>query len=93
MRKLIFLFSSFLVFSCGNSETVTVSREEYNKLKNIPPPREVIINEEYYEIKVASDGHEYYSQIVDKGGYVVGYIWLHYIDCKFCAKNKNSNNR
>jgi len=83
MRKLIFLFSSFLVFSCGNSETVTVSKEEYNRLKNIPPPKIITFSEgqKNKEVVVASDGHEYYQQQVE---YYI--IYLHYIDCKLCAK-------
>jgi len=93
MKKItVVLISSFL-FSCGNSEKVEISKEEYNKLKGLENPRKVNFTESQSDQRItkASDGHDYYSQRV--GGYSAQYIWLHYIECEKCKKSaKNENN-
>lgn len=87
IKSVIIFFCSFLLFSCGNSENIEMSKEEYNKLKNIPPPRVLSVGyQENETITTGSDGHEYYSQEVGMSGYAVGSIYIHYIDCEFCAK-------
>lgn len=87
MNKLISIFGLFLIFSCKNSETIEIDKAEYNKLKNLPPERILTIgNQEDRKILVGSDNHEYYAQKVGMSGYAIGDIYLHYVDCKFCAK-------
>ena len=87
MRKIISIIGLFLLFSCVNSETVEISKEEYNKLKNLPPERILTVGtQQGCTIVVASDKHEYYAQEVGMSGYATGAIYLHYVDCKFCAK-------
>lgn len=91
MRKLVFLFSSFLVFSCGNSETLTISKEEYNKLKGVKQseyPKYFKLNDSGLSITnsdgivLGSDGHEYL--VISWGRNTMDVE--HYVDCKFCAK-------
>ena len=89
MRKISLTLVSVLLFSCGNNE-VTISKEEYNKLKGVKHseyPKSLKLNGEDYSIILGSDGHEYYNQIVGKSGYATGDIWLHYIGCKKCVNS------
>lgn len=87
IKSVIIIFCSFLLISCGNSDSVKMSKSEYLKLKGLPPERELIVGEqEYCKITTASDNHEYYSQEVGMSGYAIGDIYIHYIDCKFCAR-------
>jgi hypothetical protein len=87
LKKLAVLVSLFLFFSCGNSESIKISKQEYNELKNLPPERVLILGKQVgCKIITASDNHEYYSQEVGMAGYATGDIYLHYINCEFCAK-------
>ena len=82
MRKLIFLVP-FLIFSCGESEKVEITKEEYNKLKGSEYPKKVTIDDEDWEITLGSDGHEY----CDNNG-ISWYICFHYPECKKCKQNE-----
>lgn len=85
MKKLIFIVSLCLLFSCKRSNYIEISEEEYNKLRDLPPKEFLEIGEyDDNSIVVGSDGHQYYSQIV--GGYARTYIYIHYVDCKLCIK-------
>ena len=88
MKKLALISSLFLLFSCGDDETVTIDKQEYNRLKGIKPseyPKEVTIDEMTWDLTLGSDGHDYCS---NGGGNA--YVCFHYVDCKLCAKrNKN----
>lgn len=76
-----FCFIIFLI-GCG-SDKVTISKEEYKKLKGdtIKPeyPKSVIIDGHTWEVTLGSDGHEY----VDNNAHQE-YICMHWIECKKC---------
>lgn len=89
MKNFIFsILVALLVSSCN--ESVTISKEEYNKLKGdtFKPeyPKTVnIINapkfaDTEFVVYLGSDGHEYQkhkeSHVLDQ--------WSHYADCKKC---------
>jgi hypothetical protein len=88
MKKVVLISSLFLFFSCGNEETVTIDKQEYNKLKGIKPseyPKKITIDGRDWDITLGSDGHEYCDNNRGKA-----YVCFHYVDCKLCAKrNKN----
>jgi hypothetical protein len=82
--KLALLSSLFLIFSCGNSETVIIDKQEYYKLKGIKPseyPKQITIDDMTWEISLGSDGHEYCHN-----GEGNANVCFHYVDCKFCTK-------
>ena len=86
MRKISLILVSVLLFSCGNSEEVSISKEEYNRLKDIKPleyPKEIIIDEDTWDITLSSDGHEYCS----KNRRSSSYVCFHYIECKKCVNS------
>ena len=89
MKKLITILSVLFLFSCN--ESVTISKEEYDKLKGdtIKPeyPKLVRITEYErdikYEISLGSDGHEYMSNCISCNWKVL----IHHPDCKKCKKD------
>ena len=91
MKKLAMLISSLLLFSCGNSENVEISKEEYNKLKGVTkkslgsfPYQKV---DELYVIELDSCEYIIYNAFLNKDGAIT-----HKGNCKFCAKRKETNN-
>lgn len=86
MKYIIIL--SLLLFSCNDN--VTISKEEYNKLKGVVKPeypKELIIGNSGYSktkflIELGSDGHEYANNEEYHG-----YVCFHYVDCKKCKKD------
>lgn len=93
--SLITLFTLLMV-SCGPDDTVTIPKEEYQKLKGdtIKPeyPREVYwINSlnSYGNNQIAKvikiENHEY---LIGEGyGSTHSFFLIHYPDCKFCKKD------
>lgn len=88
MKNLILIFISLFIFSCNNDQ-VSISKDEYNRLKNIKVvkpeyPKTVTIKtpagNEGFEIYLGSDGHEYQNG---------RYSWNHYIECVKCKKQNN----
>ena len=94
MSKVISILGLFLIFSCGNEDTIEINKAEYNKLKNLPPERILTVGtQQGCTIVVASDKHEYYAQEVGMSGYATGAIYLHYVDCKFCEKRLKADGK
>jgi len=90
MKNLIYLIGlTILVASCGNTDNVTIPKDEYNKLKGIPLPikpeypKRLKINDGWNELQakvLISDSCEYI-------GYAIGtnYAFMtHKGNCKFC---------
>lgn len=77
MKQLIILLLITTFISCGNGN-VSISKEEYNKLKGIPPKRQFKVDGKTYTIFSGSDGHEYYEVWFYNTGY------LHYPGCLLC---------
>jgi len=87
----------FLTIGCKdeNKSLVTISKEEYIKLKGetIKPeyPKYLMIgdhntnntNKTKFLIELGSDGHEYAHNV---DGVYDGYVCFHYPDCKKCIK-------
>ncbi len=84
MKKRIsyFLLIVFLIQSC-NSDDVTISKEEYLKLKK-DTTKYLIVNETEYLIYTGSDGHQYYGTQLGTGGYGFSEKHFHLPDCKKC---------
>lgn len=90
MKKLIALPALLLLLSCGNSETVTIPKNDYQKLigDTIKPkyPKKVFINSNSgdnvkdFEVFLGSDGHEYQSH----GESHIANQWTHYAGCELC---------
>jgi len=83
-----FLLTSFL-FSCENSDTVTISKETYDKLRGVEGS---IVN--LGEFTTGKHKRDLYIIIIDSCEYV-GYLnqshgdlLTHKGNCKFCAKRK-----
>jgi hypothetical protein len=77
--------------SCGNSDNVTISKDEYNKLKGVPAP---IVPEYPKRIKIFDDWNNPVTKIllVDSCEYFAyglesqyGFM-CHKGNCKFCQK-------
>ena len=93
MKKLTLTSSLFLLFSCGNNDTVTIDKQEYNRLKGVksseyPKDFKIITSMNCFTsgVVLGSDGHEYLITDKCSNGQNVD----HYVDCKLCAKrNKN----
>ena len=70
MNKLIIIVLLATLFGCGNKNTVTLSKEEYSKLKvdtiKPVPPKTFKVDNSEYSILTGSDGHEYYSMLIAK---------------------------
>lgn len=81
MRKIFLILTAFLAFSCGNSEQVVISKEEYNVLKGIKNDSVLYIDGVKFKITKGSDGHDYYTHYWSHGATVE-----HLIDCRFCTK-------
>ena len=86
MKKLITILSVLFLFR--NNESITISKEEYNKLKkDIESTKLIQINEKgntrEYRISVGSDGHEYMTNCINCDWKVL----IHYPDCKKCKKD------
>lgn len=94
MKKLIkLLLIGLIVSSCSDSNSVTIPKEEYNKLKSdiIKPeyPKSFKFKEPSfkanwvnYAIILGEDNHEY---LVNSGGN--SFVLIHYPDCKKCKKD------
>ena len=92
MKNILIILTLFL-FSCN--ESVTISKEEYNKLKGdtFKPeyPKHITIytgvNKNYNnlegDIYLSSDGHEYLITNIGVHSQTVG----HYIECKKCKRD------
>ena len=90
MKKLIYLIGlTILISSCGNSDNVTIPKDEYNKLKGVPVP----IKPEYPKPLKINDGfNNPICNIVESDGCEYISLWLgsnagvftHKGNCKFC---------
>lgn len=86
------LLLATVVFFIGcRDNTVTLSKEEYNKLvkkDTVKPlyPKSIKIGDRFdWEIILGSDGHEYCNN--DGGN---AYVCFHYVDCIKCKNKKDS---
>ena len=87
MKRLILL--ALLITSCSTDD-VTITKEEYNRLKGIKPP--VIRNVTFpkdasasmldWKIITGSDGHDYLENNGNSG-----FIMMHYVECKKCESD------
>lgn len=91
MKKLIFIILIGL-FSC-NDNSVTISKQEYNKLTGGKLPKYFSVNSITYTVYTGSDGHEYYEMRVGTGGYSYGNRHFHYPDCEKCKKRDTLKNK
>jgi hypothetical protein len=87
MKKILLISSLFLLFSCGNNDTVTIDKQEYNKLKGVK--QNVIGKFPYGEMDdlsvVEIDSCEY---IVCNAFRRKDITITHKGNCKLCAKRK-----
>ena len=89
MKKLTTILLLFTLLSCGD-DTVTLSKDEYNRLKGIKPKTKRTItfpdgsqaNDCDWEITESSDGHDYLENNAGNG-----YIIMHYVECNKCKKD------
>jgi hypothetical protein len=88
MKNLI-LFICLLVFVSCEIETVTIPKDEYNRLKGIkgssyPKPYEMYGDSHDFSWKIllGEDGHEY----LENQGYD-SYVLIHFPSCNKCAKD------
>lgn len=90
MKNILIILTLFL-FSCNDN--VTISKEEYNKLKGdtVKPeyPKHLIIgylnkSRNEFLIELGSDGHEYAHNI---NSYFEAYVCFHWVDCKKCKRD------
>ena len=90
-KTIIYLLTILLFASCNNSNTITISQEEYKQLKGdtIKPeyPKEFSVNNTVYHIYLGSDKHEYYGFRIGTGGYSSEFNYVHYHDCVKCKKD------
>lgn len=88
MKKLIFILLIGL-FSC-NDDNVTISKEEYYKLKgdtsSLKYPKFFTVNDQKYEIYLGSDNHEYYGMYIATSAYHGYDRHFHYPDCEKCRR-------
>ena len=87
MKKLVLIVIPFLIFSCGNSDSILISREEYNKVKGIEEPKTFTVPDVTTGVfqTIVIDSCEYLF-LVDGGGYNGGQTITHKGNCKFCEK-------
>lgn len=86
MKRILITLALF-VTSC--SDDVTLSKEEYNKLKGIKTleyPKPFYFDDEYlmywdWHISLGADGHEY---LYNQGGNSTSLVVTHNSDCKKC---------
>ena len=90
MNKLIIIIVITILLGCGSKNTVTLSKEEYSKLKGDtikPIPTKTFKVDNYeYPILTGSDGHEYYRMLIAIAGYECSNRHFHYPDCIKCKK-------
>jgi hypothetical protein len=91
MKKVIFLLGLIILTSCGNSDNVTISKDQYNQLKGIPEqikpeyPKIIKIHDNWNnpEIKIRLiDGCEYFTYYVSSNAGIM----CHKGNCKFCQQ-------
>lgn len=79
------LLGTFLVWGCGDSDNVTISKREYWALKGdstaLKYPKEFTVNGRTYAVNLGTDGHEYYSMRIATGGYTNEARDFHYPGC------------
>jgi hypothetical protein len=85
MKKII-AFICFISLSSCNSDTVTIPKDEYNRLKGIKakeyPKYYVIYGSNHdWQIVLGADGHEYLENDSFEA-----YVLTHYPGCKKCFK-------
>ncbi len=93
MKNLI-LICSFILFSCGNSDKIEISKEEYNQLKGgeqAKYPKSFYLDTSELGtfssssgVILGSDGHDYLVLYKNSNAMNVE----HYIDCELCIKRK-----
>ena len=97
MKQLLVAITCLSLISCGSNDTVILTREEYQLLKNdtvhlykypkiIQVPSTDSYNAKSFEVWLGSDGHEYQrheESHVDKQ-------WVHYAGCELCKSRYDS---
>lgn len=93
MNKLLFVLVLFLI-GCDDN-TVTITKEEYRKLKGdtskVIEPKIFKIGEKNrgrnkFIVELGSDGHEYAHNIDNS---YEAYVAFHYVDCQLCKSRLN----
>lgn len=88
MKYILTILSLILITSCGNNETIEISKSEYNKLIGdtlLPKPFKLYRSElDYLDdgVVFASDGHEYL--VINNNSNTMNVE--HYIECRKCQK-------
>lgn len=80
-----------ILSSCNDTDDknyMTISKEEYNTLKNIEQQKTFTVGNQTYKIFTSSDSCEYYSAEISAGRYIVETQYFHYPQCSFCNKKK-----
>ncbi len=90
MNKLLTIILLFTTIISCSDNNITISKEEYRKLKG-DTTRSVYlktfeVDEEKYIISLGSDGHEYYSMYICVTGYISNKRYFHYPGCIKCIK-------
>ena len=89
-KALLFLAVCFLTISCAKDGEVILSKEEYNKLKNITEPEVICLGT--FKSNDSYHGTNLYITVIDSCEYITnlsgnhGDIITHRGRCKFCAK-------
>lgn len=95
MNKLIIIILLVTLVSCGSKNTVTLTKEEYSKLKgdtfvpiktftfkhNVNTDKKLSVENFSWEIVLGQDNHEY----ITNDSYN-GLVVIHYPDCIKCLK-------
>jgi hypothetical protein len=87
MFKKLLVFICLLSLASCNSDTVVMSKDEYNRLKNINPeyPKLYTIYGDYHNydwrVVLGQDGHEY---LENDGGH---YVFIHFPSCVKCIND------
>lgn len=78
------------MISCSNDNNITISKEEYRKLKGDTTrseyPKTFKVGGEEYIISVGNDGHEYYSMYINVIVWISSERYFHYPGCIKCIK-------
>ncbi len=89
MKIILMILITLTIVSCRDSNNITITKDEYSKLKGDSIVKKIIItfpegssaSFDEWEIIQASDGHDY---LENGGGH--DQVLMHYIECNKCKK-------
>lgn len=84
MNKILLLL--FVLAASCSSNNITIDKEEYKKLKGLPPDKIFKVDDRVYKVNTGSDGHEYYPLSVGEVRYSIGIKDIHYPGCSLCSR-------